>query len=93
MVAALLTNAGHQPSEATDVIEGTAYVRVNRLDLALTDVSVPTMDGYEFVPPLRVVPRIARNEVTCDALRRVELHVQDLALKKEVRRWTRRRSY
>lgn len=62
-LAALLSYAGHQVHQAADGSEALAAVRQARPDLVITDVLMPTMDGYEFVRQLRVDPEVARTPV------------------------------
>src|SRR6476619_6820520 len=50
----LLTYKGHHLLEASDGAEALARVRVERPDLVLSDILMPTMDGYEFVRHLRM---------------------------------------
>jgi signal transduction histidine kinase/CheY-like chemotaxis protein len=44
---------GHRLLEAGDGPEGLAQVRAERPELVITDILMPTMDGYEFVHRLR----------------------------------------
>jgi signal transduction histidine kinase/DNA-binding response OmpR family regulator len=56
---------GHQPIEAADGREALDLVRSERPDLVISDVLMPTMDGYAFVLQLRADPDavIARTPV------------------------------
>jgi CheY-like chemotaxis protein len=40
---------GHQMLEAADGAQALAIARTNQLDLVITDVLMPRMDGYDFV--------------------------------------------
>jgi PAS domain S-box-containing protein len=62
-LTSLLTYKGHRLLEASDGAEALACVRVERPDLVISDILMPTMDGYEFVRHLRADPRIAATKV------------------------------
>src|ERR1700686_1170047 len=53
----------HRFLEASDGAEALALVRAHRPDLVITDILMPTMDGYEFVRQLRADPAIAATAV------------------------------
>jgi PAS domain S-box-containing protein len=59
----LLGYAGHRLIEAADGAEALELARVERPDLVITDILMPTMDGYEFVRSLRADARIASTPV------------------------------
>jgi diguanylate cyclase (GGDEF)-like protein/PAS domain S-box-containing protein len=62
----LLTLLGFTPHhllEAADGAEALALSRTHRPDLIITDVLMPTMDGYEFVQHLRASPDLAHTPV------------------------------
>jgi two-component system, sensor histidine kinase and response regulator len=59
----LLGYKGHRLLEASDGAEALAVVRVERPDLVISDILMPTMDGYEFVRLLRADPQIAATKV------------------------------
>ena len=63
LVVTLILHAGHQPLEAADGNEALAVVRAERPDLIISDILMPTMDGYEFVRQLRADPVLAATEV------------------------------
>ncbi len=63
LVVTLLKYKGHEPLEAADGAEALAMVRVQRPQLVISDILMPTMDGYEFVRQLRSDPALARTEV------------------------------
>ena len=56
VLVALLEHEGHQIFEACDGVDGLAAVRSSRPNLAISDILMPTMDGYEFVRRLRQDP-------------------------------------
>src|SRR5438128_155990 len=62
-IVTLLGYAGHDVLEASDGLEALALARQERPDLIITDVLMPTMDGYEFVRQLRNEPPIAATRV------------------------------
>lgn len=49
----LLGYGGHRLLQAGDGVEGLAIAAAQRPDLVITDILMPTMDGYEFVRLLR----------------------------------------
>jgi putative nucleotidyltransferase with HDIG domain len=55
----LLGYAGHRLLEAGDGAEALNIVRAEKPDLVITDILMPTMDGYEFVRQLRADPKFA----------------------------------
>jgi CheY-like chemotaxis protein len=59
LLVTLLGYKGHRLLEAADGAEALAIVRTERPDLVITDIPMPTMDGYEFVRELRADPEIA----------------------------------
>ncbi len=62
-LTSLLTYKGHHLLEACDGAEALARVRLERPDLVISDILMPTMDGYEFVRHLRADPSIAVTKV------------------------------
>jgi CheY-like chemotaxis protein len=59
----ILRNCGHTIREAADGGEALALVSAERPDLVITDILMPTMDGYEFVRRLRSAQEIAHTPV------------------------------
>jgi two-component system, cell cycle sensor histidine kinase and response regulator CckA len=59
-LATLLRDQGHRVLEASNGREGLAAVQAEHLDLVITDVLMPVMDGYEFVRQLRLDPQTSR---------------------------------
>src|SRR2546430_11336302 len=55
----LLGYGGHRLLEAANGAEALERVRTERPDLVITDILMPTMDGYEFVRHLRADPDLA----------------------------------
>jgi PAS domain S-box-containing protein len=63
LLVTLLGYGGHRLLEAKDGAEGLAVTRAERPDLVITDILMPTMDGYEFVRQLRADPTVAGTRV------------------------------
>ena len=63
LVVTLVGHSGHQALEATDGAEALAVVRAERPELVISDILMPTMDGYEFVRQLRNDPELAATQV------------------------------
>src|ERR1700681_3594129 len=59
----LLGYKKHRLLEASDGAEALALVRAHHPDLVITDILMPTMDGYEFVRQLRADPAVAATAV------------------------------
>jgi PAS domain S-box-containing protein len=59
----LLKSAGHTITEASDGVEGLLMARRAPPDLVISDILMPTVDGYEFVRRMRDVPALARTPV------------------------------
>lgn len=59
----LLGYQNHELREASDGAEGLRIARAERPDLIISDVLMPTMDGYEFVQQLRADPEIRKTPV------------------------------
>ena len=56
MVKATLLSAGYDVVEAADGQEALDYARENPVDLVITDVNMPRMDGITLVSELRALP-------------------------------------
>ena len=63
LVVTLIHYRGHQALEADDGFDALTIVRAEQPDLVISDILMPTMDGYEFVRQLRTDPAIANTEV------------------------------
>jgi len=59
LVATLLAYEGYRVTEAADAAEGLRIASTGTLQLVISDILMPTMDGYEFV-------RAAGDPVTAD---------------------------
>jgi len=58
LYVSLLTPFGHQVVEACDGKEGLEQARLRKPDLIISDILMPTMNGYEFVSALRKCPSL-----------------------------------
>ena len=56
MVGVTLRSAGYEVVEAADGQEALDYARQHAVDLVLTDVHMPRMDGIKLVSELRALP-------------------------------------
>lgn len=56
MVTFTLKGAGHDVLEAADGAEALALAKSNQVDLVLTDVNMPNMDGITLIRELRALP-------------------------------------
>jgi diguanylate cyclase (GGDEF)-like protein/PAS domain S-box-containing protein len=63
LLAALIRSRGHLPLEAEDGAQALVLVRAHHPQVVVSDVLMPTMDGYEFVRQLRADPAVADTEV------------------------------
>lgn len=62
-LVSLLGYRGHRILEASDGREALELARAFRPDLAITDIVMPTMDGYEFARRMHSDPTLARTAV------------------------------
>jgi len=56
MVNFTLKGAGYEVVQAVDGVEALEYARQHSVDLVLTDVNMPRMDGITLVKELRALP-------------------------------------
>ena len=63
LAVTLLRYAGHRLLEASEGEEGLAIARSERPDLIITDIVMPTMDGYEFARRVRADPSISNTQI------------------------------
>jgi signal transduction histidine kinase/DNA-binding response OmpR family regulator len=59
----LLSCSGHEMQEAADGVEALAMAIRDHPDLVITDILMPTMDGYEFLRHLRADPEVGATPV------------------------------
>jgi two-component system chemotaxis response regulator CheY len=57
MISVVLRGGGYQVVEAVDGADGLSKLANHELDLVLTDVNMPKMDGLEFIRRLRAMPQ------------------------------------
>lgn len=79
VLATLLEHEGHHILEASDGADGLAAVRAQRPNLVMSDILMPTMDGYEFVRQLRVDPDISATPVIFHTAHYHEREARNLA--------------
>jgi len=79
LLVEILGGCGHTIREASDGGEALAIVSSERPDLVITDILMPTMDGYEFVRRLRSAAEIAHTPVIFWTAVFRERDAQDLA--------------
>jgi len=63
MVSFTLRGAGHEVLESTDGLDALALLRTRSVDLVITDINMPTMDGLELTRRLRATPAMARTPI------------------------------
>lgn len=80
LVVTLIGHSGHQALEAADGAEALALVRAERPDLVISDILMPTMDGYEFVRQLRADHHLAATQVIFYSAHYREQEARNLAL-------------
>lgn len=80
LVVTLIGHSGHQALEAADGAEALALVRAERPDLVISDILMPTMDGYEFVRQLRTDHQLAATQVIFYSAHYREQKARNLAL-------------
>lgn len=79
VLATLLEHEGHETIEARDGADGLAAVRAERPELVMSDILMPTMDGYEFVRQLRAEPETGGTPVIFHTAHYHEREARNLA--------------
>lgn len=79
LVATQLGYEGHTTFEAADGAEGLRMARAERPQLIISDILMPSMDGYEFVRRLRDDPQLAPTAVIFHTAHYLEREAQELA--------------
>jgi two-component system chemotaxis response regulator CheY len=59
MVSFTLTKAGYQVTEAVDGKDGLAKAGKQKVDLIITDLNMPNMDGIQMIAEIRKLPGYA----------------------------------
>jgi PAS domain S-box-containing protein len=79
LLATVLGHVGHRVLEAGTAGKALELARAERPDLIITDILMPTMDGYDFVRQLRADPSIGHTRVIFCTANYVEEEVRELA--------------
>ena len=58
MVSFTLKEAGHNVNEAEDGAEALQFAKGNTVNLVITDINMPNMDGIEFIWEARKLPQM-----------------------------------
>jgi two-component system chemotaxis response regulator CheY len=58
MVKLTLTGAGYRVVQAADGADGLTKARTNAIDMVITDLNMPVMDGLTLIRELRKVPAL-----------------------------------
>ncbi|HTT07901.1 MAG TPA: response regulator [Gammaproteobacteria bacterium] len=56
MVSFTLKSGGYEVSQATDGLEALALARAHQVNLVITDINMPNMDGFTLIRELRKLP-------------------------------------
>ena len=80
LMETVLRYQGHRVLTAGDGPEGLDLVRSEHPDLVITDILLPSMDGYELVHRLRRDPRVAGTRVIFNSAHYLEEEVRRLGL-------------
>src|SRR5689334_16839275 len=79
VLSSLVRRHGYRPIEAVDGAEALEIVRTQRPQLVISDILMPTVDGFEFVRRLRADPEVARTRVIFCTATYHEQEAEDLA--------------
>jgi two-component system chemotaxis response regulator CheY len=63
VVSLALTGAGHEVIEAEDGIAALSVLKIRHVDLVITDVNMPRMDGIEFTRQARTLPKFEKTPI------------------------------
>lgn len=63
IVTLALAGAGHEVIGADDGIAALGILKCRHVDLVITDVNMPRMDGIEFTRQARMLPRFQRTPI------------------------------
>jgi diguanylate cyclase len=86
LVASLLSFEGHTVIEAADGAEALQAARLQKPDLIISDILMPSMDGYEFVRQLRADLPLARTPVIFYTANYHQREAEALAIRCQVER-------
>lgn len=73
MIKNILLNSGYMVDAALDVEEAMVKLKLNHYDLIITDITMPKIDGYEFIDQLKTdemymdIPIIVMSSISKDA--------------------------
>ena len=79
LLSTILSYRAHKIVEAADGQEGLAKTQSERPHLAIVDIVMPTMDGFEFVRQLRSNPAIAKTPIIFYTAGYYEREIRSLA--------------
>jgi signal transduction histidine kinase/DNA-binding response OmpR family regulator len=79
LLSTILGYRGHRVLEAGDGQEGLEKTRAEKPDLAIVDILMPTMDGFEFVRQLRADPAITATSIIFYTAAYYEREIRGLA--------------
>lgn len=63
VIALALSNSGHEIIEAEDGVAAIGVLQSRHVDLVITDVNMPRMDGIEFTRQARLLPRFQKTPI------------------------------
>lgn len=63
MISFTLKGAGHEVLEAADGAEALKTLQTRQVDLVITDVNMPNMDGITLTRSLRALPQFSRTPI------------------------------
>jgi diguanylate cyclase (GGDEF)-like protein/PAS domain S-box-containing protein len=86
LVVTLLGHEGHQMIEARDGVDGLEAARAAHPDLVISDILMPSMDGFEFVRRLRADPELHNVKVVFYTAHYHEAEARNLAAACQVSR-------
>ncbi|HKV39690.1 MAG TPA: ATP-binding protein [Blastocatellia bacterium] len=79
VASTVLSYAGHEMLAAADGEDGLAIIRDQHPDLVITDILMPTMDGFEFARRVRQDPGISETSIIFYTAAYLEHEIRQLA--------------